>query len=198
MRVKICGIRDVETALFAAECGADALGFVFYEPSPRNISLEIAKEICDALPPFVSRVGLFVECEPRFVNETCKSVGIDLAQIHFEAGDEFYAALEVRHIKVVRAKSARQIAMHASEYRLVDSFVEGFGGAGHRLNLEWFDGVDCSKIILAGGLNHDNIAEVARLGFYGVDVSSGVESSKGIKDRALIQKFIQKAKTNLN
>ena len=195
MKVKICGIRDLETALFAASCGADALGFVFYAPSPRNITVQDAKEICDALPPFVTRVGLFVECGAEFVNETCERVGLDLAQIHFEASDEFFAALRVRHIKVIRAKSAADVAKYEDEYRLVDSFVDGYGGAGERLNLEWFQSVDTLKIILAGGLNSQNVNEAAKLGFYGVDVSSGVESSKGIKDKKLIERFINNAKS---
>ncbi len=195
MKIKICGIRDVETALYTAQCGADALGFVFYESSPRYIDPESAKIICDSLPPFVSRVGLFVECTAQFVNETCKTVGIDIAQIHFEADEDFYDALEVKYIKVVRSKSAKDIDKFSGEFRFVDSFVDGYGGEGKRLNLDWFDDVDRSKIILAGGLTPDNVSEVLEYGFYGVDVSSGVESAKGIKDRVLIKEFIDMCKS---
>jgi phosphoribosylanthranilate isomerase len=195
MKVKICGITDVKTALFAAACGADALGFVFYEPSPRNISVQKAKEICDELPPFVTKVGLFVNSTAEFVNDTCRNIGLDLAQIHFEASEEFHKSLNIRHIKVVRTKSAEDLTMHDGEYRIVDSFVEGFGGAGTRLNLEWFDGVDASKIILAGGLTCENVKTATKLGFYGVDVSSGVESSRGVKDYTLIDNFIKNAKS---
>lgn len=193
MKVKICGIRDLQTAIFASECGADALGFVFYEPSPRYIKPTDANNICKKLPPFITKVGLFVECTAEFVNETCKICGIDLAQIHFEASEDFYSNLKVNHSKVVRAKNPAEISMYGDEYRFVDSFVDSYGGEGKRLNLEWFDG-DNSKIILAGGLNPSNVNEAKKYGFYGVDVSSGVESSKGIKDTRLIEAFIKAAK----
>jgi phosphoribosylanthranilate isomerase len=193
MKVKICGIKDIDTALFAANCGADALGFVFYEPSPRNISVQKAKEICDKLPPFVTKVGLFVNTSAEVVNKTCNTIGLDLAQIHFEATKEFYDSLNIRHIKVIRAKNIQDLSIYSDEYRIVDSFIEGFGGGGIELNLEWFKGVDTSKIILAGGLNCKNIENATRLGFYGVDVSSGVESSRGMKDYTLIKNFIKNA-----
>ncbi len=191
MKIKICGIRDLDTALFATGCGADALGFVFYERSPRYISALEAQKICSELPAFVSRVGLFVDCSVDFVNDTCGKVGIDIAQIHFDAEESFFEKLKVRHIKVVRAKTADDISKHSDKYRFVDSFVDSYGGEGKRLKLDWFDRVDNSKIILAGGLTPDNINEVKKYGFYGVDVSSGVESSKGVKDKALIKKFIE-------
>jgi phosphoribosylanthranilate isomerase len=191
MKIKICGIRDVDTALFAANCGADALGFVFYEPSPRYISPSDAKKICDLLPPFVRRVGLFVQCSAGFVNNTCSFAGLDMAQIHFDADDSFYDALTTPFLRVVRAKSIEDISKHSCEYRFVDSYVDGFGGEGKRLELDWFDQNDNSKIILAGGLTPSNVPEVLKYGFYGVDVSSGVESSKGVKDKVLIKNFIE-------
>ena len=147
MKVKICGIRDIDTALYTAECGADALGFVFYEPSPRYISPDMASDICNKLPPFVSRVGLFVECSADFVNKTYQRVGLDIAQIHFDAGEEFYADLRVRHSKVIRAKTKQDISKYDDEYRFVDSFVESYGGEGKRVNLDWFAGNNNSKII---------------------------------------------------
>ena len=195
MRAKICGITNLEDALVAIAAGADALGFVFYEKSPRYITPQKAKEIIDKLPPFIERVGLFVNCDASFVNETYHDSFLSLAQIHFEAEDDFYKSLEVPFIKVVRAKSKKEIIMIDKElYHLVDSYVEQYGGEGKRLDLSWFEGVDCSKMILAGGLNSQNVAQLSQYGFYGVDVSSGVEESKGKKDRMKVENFMKAVK----
>jgi len=192
MRVKICGITNLEDALAAIEAGADALGFVFYEKSPRFITPQKAKEIVDKLPPFIERVGLFVNCDAQSVNAIYHDSHLSLAQIHFEADDAFYDALEVKYMKVIRAESKEAIRMiDRDNYYLVDSFVEQYGGEGKRLNLEWFEGVDCSKMILAGGLTSENVAEISQYGFYGVDVSSGVEETKGKKDRMKIENFMK-------
>ena len=193
--MKICGITSYEDAIVAVDTGADALGFVFYEKSPRNVSLSQAKAIIKKLPPFVEKVALFVNESAQTINFTCKEVGATLAQIHFEATQELYDALEVPFIKVVRAAKPEDILCYKDQYRLVDAYCEGYGGSGKRLNLEWFDEVDCSKIILAGGLSPQNISEVKRYGFYGVDVSSGVELSKGKKDPLKVMDFIQNAKS---
>lgn len=194
MRVKICGIRELGDAYAAIDAGADALGFVFYDKSPRHLDAEAVKELIAKLPPFVERVGLFVNESAEKVDEICAHCGITLAQIHFDAEPSFYEQLKTRHIKVVRASKKEDVSNFGDEYRFVDSFVEGFGGEGKRLNLEWFDGADTSRIILAGGLTAENLSELKGLGFYGVDVSSGVESSKGIKDKAKIREFVLKAK----
>ncbi len=192
MRVKICGITNLEDALIAIAAGADALGFVFYEKSPRYITPEDARKIIDKLPPFIERVGLFVNCDAAFVNTIYQTSHLSLAQIHFEADDTFYDALTVKYIKVVRAKSKKEIIMiDKSAYCLVDSFVEQYGGEGKRLNLSWFKGVDCSHMILAGGLNSQNVHELSQYGFYGVDVSSGVEKTKGKKDRMKVENFMK-------
>jgi phosphoribosylanthranilate isomerase len=118
-------------------------------------------------------------------------VGATLAQIHFEASDEFYNALEVPHIKVIRALKKEDILRYENEYRLVDAYCQSYGGSGKRLNLEWFDGINTSKIIIAGGLTPKNVFEVKKYNFFGVDVSSGVELSKGIKDKIKVQEFIK-------
>ncbi len=194
MRVKICGITNIDDALFCVEAGADALGFVFYEKSPRYITPKEAFEICDALPPFVERVGLFVNQSASFVNSVCKEASISLAQIHFEADEEFYRELEVKHIKVVRARKEEDLDLFANEYRIVDAFVESYGGEGKRLDISWFENRDNSKIILAGGLTPKNVTEVLDLGFYGVDVSSGVEERKGKKDFKKVYEFIKAVK----
>lgn len=194
MRTKICGITSYEDAMIAIEAGADALGFVFYEPSPRYISPKEARAIIKRLPPFVEKVALFVNSDAQVINSYCQEAGATLAQIHFEAPDELYEQLFVPYIKVVRAKELSDILKFSDEYRLVDAYCESYGGSGKRLNIEWFKGVDCSKIILAGGLDPQNVSSLKEYGFYGVDVSSGVELSYGKKDALKVREFIKNAK----
>jgi phosphoribosylanthranilate isomerase len=194
MKCKICGITSYEDAMTAIEAGADALGFVFYEKSPRNISIEDAKKIISKLPPFIEKVALFVNVDAQTINQTCQETGATLAQLHFDVPNDLYKELLVPYIKVTRAKSKEDILKNSDEYRLVDAFCEAYGGAGKRINIEWFDGVDCSKIILAGGLDPKNVSSVKKYGFYGVDVSSGVEISHGKKDAQKVKDFIDNAK----
>ena len=194
MRVKICGITNLEDALVCVENGADALGFVFYEKSPRYISPISARKIIEKLPPFVERVGLFVNTDANEVNEVAQISRISLAQIHFEAKKEFYDKLMLPHIKVVRASKKSDLLNYDDEYRFVDAYVQSYGGEGKRVPLEWFEGIDCSKIILAGGINETNVKEISNFGFYGVDLSSGVEKSKGKKDRIKIENFMKAIK----
>jgi len=193
MRTKICGITSYKDAMIAINAGADALGFVFYDKSPRYITPDNAREIIQKLPPFVEKVALFVNVKAEEVNQICKHSGSTLAQIHFDADKEFYQKLNIPHIKVTRAKSSSDITINANEYRLVDAYCEAFGGAGKRINIEWFDNIDCSKIILAGGLDSHNITSLRKYNFFGVDVSSGVELSKGIKDENKVKEFIKNA-----
>jgi len=193
-KVKICGITNLEDALCAIEAGSDALGFVFYEKSPRYISPQNALKIVKKLPPFVQCIGLFVNATCEIIELTCKASKMSLAQIHFDVKDEFYDRLEINALRVVRATCKEDILQYEDEYRIVDAFVENYGGEGKRVNLDWFSGVDCSKIILAGGLNVNNLHEVKSLNFYGFDVSSGVELSKGKKDHKKVVKFIKEAK----
>jgi phosphoribosylanthranilate isomerase len=195
MRTKICGITNYDDAMHAIAAGADALGFVFYPPSPRYISPEKAAGIIERLPPFVEKVGLFVNEDAERINKMARTSKITLAQIHFEADDALLAALDLPHIRVIRAQSKVDVQKYADEYRLVDAYCEGYGGMGKRLNLEWFSGVDCSKIILAGGLTPETVEETKSYGFFAVDVSSGVEASKGIKDPAKVAQFIKRAKS---
>ncbi|MEA1892623.1 MAG: phosphoribosylanthranilate isomerase [Campylobacterota bacterium] len=194
MRAKICGIRSYSDAMDAVDAGADALGFVFYEKSPRYISPSDAKSIINKLPPFVEKVGLFVNVDAQVINSYMQESGCTLAQLHFEASPELYEQLFVPHVKVIRAKNRDDILNFKDEYRLVDAYCEAYGGAGKRLNIEWFKGVDCSKIILAGGLDSKNVSSLKKYGFYGVDVSSGVEISHGKKDKQKVKDFIANAK----
>lgn len=195
LKTKICGITNLDDAINACEAGADALGFVFYEKSPRYIEPSLAKEIIKKLPPFVKTVGLFVNVGSDYVNSICKEFNIDIAQIHFDANDEFYDDLNVPYIRVVRATCKEDIVKYLDNYIIVDAFVQSFGGEGKRVLLEWFDGLDCSKIILAGGLTSDILHELRSYNFYGVDVSSGVEISKGKKDNTKVKEFIVNAKS---
>jgi len=193
MRTKICGITSYQDAMMAIEAGANALGFVFYEKSPRYITIKQAKDIIEKLPPFVEKVALFVNVDAQTINSTCQEVGATLAQLHFEAEDEVYQNLKVPHIKVIRAKSKEDILKYSDEYRLVDAYCEAYGGAGKRINIEWFDDIDNSKIILAGGLDSSNVESLKKYGFYAVDVSSGVEKSHGKKDSNKVKDFINNA-----
>lgn len=193
MRTKICGITSYEDAMVAIDAGADALGFVFYEKSPRYLTPSQAKEIISQLPPFVEKVALFVNSDAQSINSICQEVGATLAQLHFETTQELCDALRVPHIKVVRAKTKKDIHNYSDEYRLVDAYCQSYGGAGKRINIEWFEDMDCSKIILAGGLDPNNVASLKKYGFYGVDVSSGVEISHGKKSSQKVKEFIQNA-----
>lgn len=194
MRVKICGITNLEDALNAIEAGADALGFVFYPDSPRYITPKAARDIICKLPPFVEKVALFVNESAETIRSISLKTGCSLAQIHFDVPDDFFEALHFPSLKVVRAQKQDDIHQYADQYRLIDAYCESFGGSGKRLNIEWFEGVDCSKIILAGGLDPSNVAALKPYGFYGVDVSSGVETSKGKKSSDLVRTFIAQAK----
>jgi len=193
MRTKICGITSYKDAMMAIDAGADALGFVFYEKSPRYITIKQAKDIIKRLPPLVQKVALFVNKDAKDINFISKEVGANLAQIHFEADEEFFSRLTIPHIKVIRAKKKEDILRYSDEYRLVDAYSDAYGGMGKQLNLEWFEDIDCSKIILAGGLNPKNITSLQKYGFYGLDVSSGVELSHGIKDAQKVKEFILNA-----
>lgn len=193
MKIKICGITNLEDAICACTSGADALGFVFYEKSPRYIKPEDASKIIEKMPPFVQSVGLFVNNSADEINEIAKISGIDLAQIHFDMSENELLKLQIKHLKVVRATQKSDVLNFEHEYKIIDAFVDSFGGEGKKLNLEWFENIDCSKIIIAGGLDEQNLTELAGFGFYGVDVSSGVEISKGIKSHEKIINFIKAA-----
>lgn len=194
MRVKICGITSLHDAQCAIDAGADALGFVFYPQSPRYITPDAARKIIKDLPPFIEKVALFVNETAQDIRNTCLHTGCTLAQIHFDVDEPFFENLAFPSLRVIRAQSKEDIVKHSDHYRLIDAYCEAYGGSGKRLNIEWFDNVDCSKIILAGGLDPRNVASLKPYGFYGVDVSSGVEASKGKKDPDLVQSFIREAK----
>mgnify|MGYP003446920255 FL=1 len=193
MKVKICGITNLQDALDAIKAGASALGFVFSAKSPWYITPRDALEIVLKLPPFVQVVGLFVNENEDFINEVCKDSKMQLAQIIDDNELLNYELLEVKSIKVIRVKSQKDLKNLNNDYYLLDAFVDGFGGEGKRIALEWFENFDCSKFILAGGLTASNLKEIRNYGFYGVDVSSGVEESKGKKSKQKMIDFVKEA-----
>ena len=193
MRVKICGITNKQDAHNAIKAGASALGFVFYKPSPRYIEPNVALEIVNSISPFVQSVGLFVNETTDFINKTCKESKMQLAQIIDDENIVDFFKLEVKYLKVLRVKSKEDLNSLKDDYYLVDAFVDEFGGAGKRLALDWFKDINCSKFILAGGLNPENLKELKNFNFFGVDVSSAVEKQKGVKDKQKMFDFVKAA-----
>jgi phosphoribosylanthranilate isomerase len=145
------------------------------------------------LPPFVQTVGLFVNENENFINKVCKESKMQLAQIIDDNNLIDYDLLEIKSIKVIRVKSIEDLKNLDNNYYLLDAFVDSFGGEGKRVALEWFENIDCSKFILAGGLTSNNLNEIDGYGFYGVDVSSGVEESKGKKNKQKMINFVKEA-----
>ncbi|ADI29561.1 phosphoribosylanthranilate isomerase [Methylotenera versatilis] len=203
VRVKICGITRVEDALCAVEQGADAIGLVFYDQSPRNVSINQAIEIANRIPAFVSVVGLFVNAEPSFINEVITNAKIDLLQFHGDETPEECASYSLPFIKAIRVKSDTNLVQYAKEYSaakglLLDAYAEGVaGGTGHVFDWNLIPKQLAKPIILAGGLKADNVAQaIQQVMPYAVDVSGGVEASKGIKDAAKIAAFMRQVYSN--
>ncbi|MDH2435093.1 phosphoribosylanthranilate isomerase [Pokkaliibacter sp. MBI-7] len=197
-RVKICGMRSVEDALAAVEAGADALGFVFYPPSKRAIDAALCRDICQALPPFVERVGLFVDEAPEQVKKVLSIAPLSLLQFHGDETAAYCESFSVPYIKAIRMKPGTDLIALAQTYSsaqalLVDAYMPGMPG-GTGLTFDWQvlpDNVG-KPVILAGGLTPDNIGIAVRgVRPYAVDVSGGVESAPGKKDAALISQFVQ-------
>lgn len=195
-RIKICGITREEDLRAAVDCGADALGFVFYEASPRFVPPQRAAELVRQLPPFVSAVGLFVDAAHAFVASTLETVQLDLLQFH---GDE--AAAECRsyrrpYIKAARVRQGLDLVEYAALFPdarglLLDAFVEGYGGGGKGFDWSLIPPAMPLPLILAGGLDEHNVGQaIERVRPWAVDVSSGVEAAKGIKDAAKMARFV--------
>jgi phosphoribosylanthranilate isomerase len=196
IKIKICGITNLDDAMAAAEYGADALGFNFYKKSPRYIEPEKAAEIIYQLPPLVLPVGVFVNEHEKRVREIQSLTGIQVLQFHGDESPEFCERFESRVIKAFQVKdkeSFHSLAHYKVGAFLLDSYKDGLkGGTGVTFN--WHLAVvakSFGRIILAGGLNPDNVVEAAKLVQpYAVDVAGGVEKEKGIKDHTKLKKFI--------
>lgn len=200
VRVKICGITRMEDALAAVEAGADALGFVFYPKSPRCVSVETAREIAQALPPFASPVGVFVDAPMEHVKQTYERAGLRAVQLHGNETPAYCAALGVPAVKAFRVRGAVDFPFEAYQgcaAFLLDAYVKGEpGGTGRAFRWELArDACRRRRVILAGGLTPENAAKaVQTVQPYAVDVSSGVEVSPGVKDHAKTAAFIRTAK----
>lgn len=197
VRVKICGITRIEDALAAIEAGADALGFVFYAPSPRHVSIESARDIIKQLPPFVSTVGLFVNPESEFVWDVLEEIPLSILQFHGDEDQDFCEQFHQPWMKALQVKPDMDVLGRIAEYPnasgiLLDAWHPDLkGGTGHAFDWASFPRNSNRALILAGGLNPDNVAQAIRQTQpYAVDVSGGVEASKGIKSADLINAFM--------
>lgn len=200
-RVKICGITKPEDGVEAARLGADAIGLVFYEKSPRNVTLEQARAVVRALPPFVSVVALFVNPDEAFVRRVLDACTVDILQFHGEESPEFCRSFSRPYLKAVRVRPGVDLLEWAAAYHdarglLADAFVEGaHGGTGAVFDWTLLPPALPLPLILSGGLTPDNVQEaVAKVHPAAVDVSSGVELGKGIKDAAKMAAFISGAR----
>lgn len=200
-RVKICGITRVQDALTAAHSGADAIGLVFYAPSPRCVSIAQAEQLASALPPFVTTVGLFVDADAAFVREVLAAVSLDVLQFHGDESPEFCAQFNKPYLKAIRVQAGVDLLQCAADFSsaqglLLDAYVAGIpGGTGAVFDWSLIPQNLPLPVILSGGLDAHNVAAaIQQVRPYAVDVSSGVEVSKGIKDVLKIAAFIQEVK----
>jgi phosphoribosylanthranilate isomerase len=203
-RIKICGLTRPQDVVAATEAGADAVGFVFYPPSPRNITFDLAAELAALLPPFVAAVGLFVDPQAEFVAEALRRVPLQWLQFHGDESDARCAALSavpgsdisLPWIKAVRMRPGVDLLEFSASHPgtrglLLDAFAEGYGGSGKTFDWSLVPREVGRPLVLSGGLDPDNVGgAIRRLRPWAVDVSSGVEMAKGIKDAAKIAAFI--------
>lgn len=201
-QVKICGITSVTDGQAAAEAGAEMIGLMFYEGSPRHISLATAAEISRSLSPYVQRVGVFVNPSEELVLRAIGECGLNLLQFHGDETSDFctqFGLMSVKALRVRDAESLNQLEHFQTDAFLLDAYSKsGLGGTGETFN--WDLAIEAQKfgkpIFLAGGLTPDNVADAVRkVRPFAVDVSSGVESSPGKKDSAKVRAFIQAAKS---
>lgn len=196
VKVKVCGMTQLKDALFAAEQGADAVGFIFYKKSPRSVTMKVVREIISKLPPLVDTVGVFVNETSDRVNKIADYCGLDLVQLHGEESPAFCRKIKRRVIKAFRVKdlqSIKQLEKYPVSGFLLDTFSEQMhGGTGK--TFDWNLALPAKKfgpVILAGGLTPRNIRQaVSQARPYGVDVSSGVEKSPGVKDLEKVREFL--------
>ena len=197
-RIKICGIKHRDDALKAVECGADAIGLVFVEKSPRYVSLTDASVIAESMPPFVTVVGLFMNAPAEEIREALNVVSLNLLQFHGDETPEYCDQFEMPYIKVLKMRENVNVMAFAQEYPnaagiLLDTYHKDVaGGSGQCFDWSMIPENIPFPLILAGGLNPDNVASaIETVRPYAVDVSSGVESVPAIKDHKKIEQFIK-------
>ena len=196
--VKVCGITNLDGALAAADAGAAALGFNFYAASPRYVSPEVAADIVARLPRPLCTVGVFVGETRQRVAAIAAQVGVTALQFHGDEPPEFCRGWAHKVIKAIRVRdrlAAEQARAYDVDFILADAYVEGhFGGTGRRIAVEFLDGFDRARLILAGGLRAENVTEAVRtVRPFAVDVASGIEHAPGKKDWTLMRRFITRA-----
>ena len=196
-RIKICGITRAEDARIAVDLGADAIGLVFYAPSPRNVGLDQARAIIAAIPPFVTVVGLFVDPAQDEVESVLRRCSLGLLQFHGDEEPDFCCRFRLPYIKAARVRANADLVQylapyHAAQGWLLDAYHERlYGGTGEPFEWDLIPRNLARPVILSGGLTPDNVgAAVRQVRPWAVDVSSGVEASKGVKDAAKIAAFI--------
>ncbi len=201
VRVKVCGITRSEDACIAARLGADAIGFVFWRKSPRYVSPETARLITDSLPAFITTVGVYVDPDAAWVEETSQKVRLSLLQFHGDETSDFCNQFSLPYIKAVRVKADTDLLQYANCYStakglLLDTYAAGMpGGTGERFDWQLIPLHLPLPMILSGGLNPENVEMAIRQTRpWAVDVSSGVEAAKGIKDEQKIYAFMQGVK----
>ena len=205
VRVKICGITRPGDAIIAAQLGADAIGLVFYPQSPRAVTIETAAEIVSVLPPFVTKVGLFVNARPDEINKVINSVMLDALQFHGDENPEQCHGFSRPFFKAVRMQDNVDLKKIAERFQkasalILDTFVEGMqGGTGKTFDWSKIPGDIGKPLILAGGLTAENVKmAIKQVKPYAVDVSGGVELDKGIKDAGKIAEFIKEVRNAEN
>ena len=195
-RIKICGLTRLEDLHAAVKAGADAIGLVFYAPSSRYVDLKTAAELARAVPPFVTIVGLFVNADPAQVRETLAAVPIHLLQFHGDEDENYCRQFDRPYLKAARVKPEMDLVQYAAGFPsaqaiLLDAFVDGYGGGGKVFDWTLIPADLAVPIVLSGGLDAGNVAEaIVRVRPAAVDVSSGVEAAKGIKDAEKIRAFV--------
>jgi phosphoribosylanthranilate isomerase len=201
VKVKICGITNVEDGMAAAEAGADALGFIFYQQSPRYVPIEKAVTVIRDLPPMIVKVGVFVDAQEDVVLRAIRECGLNLLQFHGSESPEYcvqFGLMSMKAFQIRDAQSLTRLTDFKTDAWLLDAYAPGkLGGTGQRFN--WDLAIEARKlgrpIFLAGGLTLENVAEAVRhVEPYAVDVSSGVEASPGKKDHGKVKAFIEAAK----
>ena len=195
-RIKICGLTREEDVDAAVAAGADAIGFVFYPPSPRYVAPQRAAELARRIPPFVDVVGLFVNEAPEVVHSTCDALPINVLQFHGDEGEAYCRQFARPYLRAARVRPGLDLVEFARSFSdarglLLDAFVEGYGGGGHVFDWTLIPPDLPGFLVLSGGLTATNVGDaIRRVRPAAVDVSSGVEAGKGVKDHDKIAAFV--------